>query len=109
MENRHTIHYHRNTVNPPKIRKDERARRLNIQGHEYPHIEVEYQPKVFAVYECLYCEFKDDRPFVICPMCRNCQHCGLYNQDRYANRCVLCGNHMDLPRLDTLKKTVSDR
>jgi len=95
MENGPSLHYNRNTVNLPhpgkkrlaKNRKPQHA--IAFEGKDM----AEREHKIAASRRCVWCSFTDSQYFITCPICKNCQYCGMVdNVDVY--RCYLCGNYL---------------
>ncbi len=68
--------------------------------------EPKVEPKTVTTKECAICGNKFRRDEAICHRCGNCQACGGFNNDRYGNACIQCGNRVDQPRYDTLGPTI---
>ena len=95
MENGLSLHYNRNTLNTPhpgkkRLRKNRRDQAsIKFDGKTPQNREH----KVVAVSRCVWCSFTAQQYFITCPICRNCQYCGMVdNVDQY--RCYLCGNYL---------------
>lgn len=95
MENGPSLHYNGNTLNTPhpgrkrlaKNRKDQAAIKFDGKTPQ------DRDHKVVAVRRCVWCSFTAQQYFITCPICRNCQYCGMVdNVDAY--RCYLCGNYL---------------
>lgn len=107
MENGPSLHYNGNTLNTPhpgrkrlaKNRKDQSA--IYFEGKTPQNRDH----KVVAVRRCVWCSFTAQQYFITCPICRNCQYCGMVdNVDSY--RCYLCGNYLP-KRLRTVTKRIN--
>ncbi len=94
MENRFRVHHHGNTVIPPnpgrkRLKKSLRDRK----GYQHTGKIMTYEDKVCANTRCVWCEASFGDQFrTICPICRNCQYCGLASTDSLSV-CRNCGNH----------------
>jgi hypothetical protein len=95
MENGPSLHYNRNTLNTPhpgakRLRKNRREQHtIEFDGK----IPQNREHKVVAVSRCVWCSFTAQQYFITCPICKNCQYCGMVdNVDPY--RCFLCGNYL---------------
>lgn len=58
---------------------------------------------VQGLQKCRICNFSYSLQFVVCPMCHNCQYCGLYNMDDAWDNCYNCGNSLsEHKRIDVI-------
>jgi len=97
MENGLSLHYNGNTVSLPRPGR----KRLNKNMNNRPQHTITFEgktpqdrsAKVCAVSRCVWCSFTAQQYFITCPICKNCQYCGMVdNVDAY--QCFLCGNYL---------------
>lgn len=96
MENRFRIYHNRNTVIPPNPGRKRKKKTIR-DGPAYVHTGkmMRFEPKVCAVDRCVWCEAGfGGQMRVICPVCLNCQYCGLVSSTSLTE-CAQCGNHPD--------------
>lgn len=104
MESRRPIHYHRNTVDPRKVDRQEIKDRLH-DAHDKSIQPAVNEFKHYARNKCIYCGYQADYHFIVCPTCNNCQYCGLVGGTQ--TLCHLCGNELPLELHDMIKiKTI---
>lgn len=94
MEDGRDIHYHGNSVAGPRpSAKNLKRRQLSYKSTDDKIRPMDHAPKVVANSKCVWCgyvKYSEDCFFIVCPVCRSCQFCGLVSHD--LNSCHLCGN-----------------
>lgn len=95
MEDRRSIHYHRNTVIVPKLGMKSKHALLKkpLVGPE-TNVKVpqDIGPKICSTLKCPRCDAEQDRFRAVCRKCRACFYCGLIGGSAFA--CHICGNHI---------------
>lgn len=95
MEDRFRIHYRRNTVTPPSPGRKRLKKTMEQRGYLHLGKNMTYSPKTCATSRCVWCEAAFGDQFrTICPVCHNCQYCGLASASNTAY-CPNCGNKPD--------------
>lgn len=94
MEDRRSIHYHRNTVIVPKLgekskRQKEKMPLTGIPGDKVPQDTSE---KICSTMICPRCNAEQDRWRATCRKCRACFYCGLIGGGTFL--CQICGNQI---------------
>jgi hypothetical protein len=95
MEDRRTLHYHRNTVIVPKLgnssmRKMVRKRRdVVVDNNKRPQ---NTELKICSTMECNRCRATQNTWRATCYRCGACFYCGLVGGSAY--QCQICGNHI---------------
>lgn len=100
MEDRRTLHYHRNSVIVPKLGRNKRIKMndkplAGIEGNKVPQ---NTEPKICSTLECPRCGAEQDRWRATCRKCSACFYCGLMGGGMYS--CQICGNK--IPEEDRL-------
>ena len=94
MEDRRSLHYHRNTVIVPKLGTKKRLK-MNDKGltpFDDTKIPQNTDQKICSTLECPRCGGEQDRWRATCRRCQACFYCGLVGGGMYL--CQICGNHI---------------
>jgi len=94
MEDRRSIHYHRNSVIVPKLGMKSRhaVMKRPLTGVPADKVPQNREPKICSTLECPRCGADQDQYRATCRKCRCCFYCGLTGGSVF--RCHLCGNHI---------------
>jgi hypothetical protein len=92
MEDRRSLHYHRNTVIVPSLGKKSIYKLMKKPLSGVPGMDVpqNQDPKICSTMVCPRCNGEQDRFRATCRRCHACFYCGLVGGSMFA--CHLCGN-----------------
>lgn len=94
--------------------KDQIRARLEVRPGSTIEIDSTDQPElksleVRGVTKCKFCKYSARYRYIICPKCKNCAYCGLYNQTDNFKECIYCGNiNKDEVIVDTYEVTTRE-
>lgn len=101
MENRRSIHYHRNTVVVPSLglKSRHKIKDMPLSGVPGNKVPQNQDAKICSTLVCPRCNGEQDRYRATCRRCHACFYCGLVGGGIYL--CHLCGNHIPEEDRDT--------
>lgn len=94
MEDRRTLHYHRNSVIVPKLgqKSKHKVYKMPLTGIEDTKVPQNTESKICSTLQCPRCDAEQDRWRATCRKCHTCFYCGLTGGGIYL--CQICGNHI---------------
>lgn len=92
MEDRRTLHYHRNTVVVPSLGLKSKHKIKNMPLSGVPGLQTpqNQEAKICSTLVCPRCNGEQDRYRATCRRCHACFYCGLIGGSVFL--CHLCGN-----------------